>query len=149
VKYRTPAADDALYEPLLPSNPTNEQSGSSTPVIAFDMSSYRMISIISIHAVGFLPLAIIMLVAPEADATEGFAPRLVQAMLMEIFHWICALLSLALVIALCIFQIRQARSAPQTSSLHVFALVLQVLVLLVLAFLQAFRPTSGSTGTSR
>jgi hypothetical protein len=96
------------------------------------MSYESMTYIVFTHAFIFLGTAIVLLVAPDGDLGRSIA--------MDLFHWLCILIGFLLVIRLCALQVGDARARPRAEGISILSLVLQIVVLLVLALLQAFRP---------
>jgi hypothetical protein len=104
--------------------------------VTLEVSYESMTYIVFTHAFIFLGTAIVLLlVEPDGEDSLG------RNMAMDIFHWLCILIGFLLVIRLCALQVRDARARPGAEGVSILSLVLQIIVLLVLALLQAFRPT--------
>ncbi|KAL1961911.1 hypothetical protein VTN77DRAFT_944 [Rasamsonia byssochlamydoides] len=152
VKFRSPTGD-ALYT-ALPTDPADASSvqgdepSNETFAATSEMSSQRMTSVIATQALVFIIIAITSLVMPKVGKGRDIdlPAMLLWSMFRDIFYWLCIAMALTLVIGFCVFQVRDVMRARHDTG-SILSLALQVIVLLALALLQAFRPAYPETAS--
>lgn len=146
IRYRSPPENGQLLT-LEPDENTPLYRNDIEPTVTrnktvVEIPSRRLISMVVIHAIVFVGLGIVMLVAPRIDANDHFDRAFWQSLALFACHFLTIFLSLISVIRVSIIQIKDAiRTGPQQPvGISLLSLTLQILVIVTLGILQAFRP---------
>lgn len=95
-----------------------------------------MAYIVFAHTVVTIGIALLLVLVPKEELF------LLPFVVTDAYHWLCALFGFLLAIATVAIQIQDVKRFPRAKGISVWSSGLQILVLLALAIMLAFRPYS-------